>query len=265
MTAPMAEMGTVEAVRLISKGCWEMTVHAPFNAAHNRAGQFVHVRVGDNFNPFLRRPLSVGPCQSGWLQLLFTVRGRGTKLLAKRLPGDRLDIIGPLGNPYPSPRNDELAVLLAGGIGIVPLLLLDEQMPPTQERIFVAGFRSEDSLTVRRAELTDRRIEVATDDGSLGFKGTAVELLQNRLQNISPHAIRVYACGPGPMLAALKRLCRERRIPAYVSLEVPMGCGLGACQSCAVPRADGNGYLLVCHDGPVFDISDVDLTPENLP
>jgi len=265
MTSPAAEMGIVKAVRQISDGCWDVSVQAPFNALHSRAGQFVHVRVGEGFNPFLRRPLSVGPCREGRLRLIFTVRGRGTRLLTGSSPGDKLDIIGPLGNPYQMPDEDEVAVMVAGGIGIVPLLLLDDQMSPKQERMFIAGFRSGSLLTVDGNEATARRIRVATDDGSMGFHGTAVALLQNCLAEYQGKRPFIYACGPGPMMAAMKKFCSERGIRAQVSLEVPMGCGLGACQSCAVPRADGKGYLLVCHDGPVFDINDVDLTPENRP
>jgi dihydroorotate dehydrogenase electron transfer subunit len=258
-------MGTVEQVRRVSAAVWDLTVRAPLNAAHASAGQFVHVRVSDTFNPFLRRPLSVGPCEGEWLRLIFTVRGKGTSLLTGKVKGDRLDIIGPLGSPFQAPPDGRMPLLVAGGIGIVPLLLLDDKLPGETRRKFLLGVRGTSFLPVSSDEIAQRGIIVSTDDGSMGFGGSVIDLLRRQLDDLAGVEAVIYACGPGPMLSALKGICRDRCILAYVSLEVPMGCGLGACQSCAVPRADGKGYYLVCHDGPVFDIAAVDIGPETVP
>lgn len=262
---PVAEIGEVIAVREVSPNNFDMIVSAPKIAAAARAGQFVHVRSADGFQPFLRRPLSVGPCNNGNLRLIFTVRGMGTRLLSVKPAGAPIDLIGPLGHPFNIPGTADVILLVGGGIGIVPLLLLDDQLPPDLERVFLAGFRSKTVLTVSDEEFERRRILVATDDGTVGFNGNVVQMLEQRIQKINGSSVCLFGCGPGPMMSAVKQFCMDRSISAEVSLEVPMGCGVGACQACAVPRADGSGYLLVCRDGPVFDIMDVDLNPDEIP
>ncbi len=257
---PVAEKGMIEQVRKISNGIWDVTVFSPEIARSSRAGQFVHVRVTDGFNPFLRRPLSVGPCRGDYLSLIFNVKGVGTSLLAEKHPGDRIDLIGPLGNPFTFPEDDQHPVLVAGGIGVVPLLLLDTQLPGSVARDFLLGVRSTDCLTVDDVEIRRRKINLASDDGSIGYNGTVIDLLERLLIKLKQRNVVIYGCGPGTMMLALKDVCTARSITAYVSLEVPMGCGVGACQSCAVPKADGDGYYLVCRDGPAFDASEVDLS-----
>jgi len=256
----------VEQVRKISDGIWDMTVLAPKIAGASRAGQFVHVRVSDDFIPFLRRPLSVGPARGDFFRLIFTVKGSGTRLLAAKEAGGEIDLIGPLGRPFIIPGEDQFPILVAGGIGVVPLLLLDNQLPSDREMEFLLGIRSLKDATVDEVEVGQRRIHLSSEDGGVGFHGSVIDLLIKKLDELNHEKnIVIYGCGPGPMLYALKKLCQERSIPAYVSLEVPMGCGVGACQSCAVPRADGGGYYLVCHDGPVFNAADVVLLPGVLP
>ncbi len=265
MMRPVAETGRLLEINQISHGTWDVTIQAPKIANSCRAGQFVHVRVGDVFNPFLRRPLSIGPCEGDNLRLIFTERGRGTELLAQKQPGDVVDLIGPLGNAYPLPAEDVHLGLIAGGIGVVPLLLFDSQTGNETERSFLLGVRSKDFLTVTESEIKAHGLFVSSDDGSIGYKGNVVELLEKRLSSIRNKKIVVYACGPGVMMRALKGFCAEHGFPLYVSLEVSMGCGVGACQSCAVDNAENDGYLLVCKDGPVFRAQDVDLSPERLP
>jgi dihydroorotate dehydrogenase electron transfer subunit len=265
LTHPIAEIGIVESVKMISTDLWDVSVLSPKIAAKTRAGQFVHVRVSDGFNPFLRRPLSVGPVQGDTLRLIFNVRGEGTRLLAVKQPGDKLDLIGPLGGKFIIPEDDSILIFLTGGIGVVPLLLLDDQLPTERERIFILGVRSINTIPVLIEEASRRNIRWASDDGTLGYKGNSVALLKEILDRLKGRPATVFACGPGVMLSAMKKLTVERGIPAFASLEVPMGCGVGACQSCAVPKADGSGYLLVCKDGPVFDCRSVILEPEVLP
>lgn len=265
MNRPIAEIGRVTASDQISPGLWDIEVEAPGIASETRAGQFVHVRVSDNFNPFLRRPLSVGPIRDGKLRLIFHVRGEGTRLLSLKRPGAQVDLIGPLGGVFDIPEDDSVLVFLTGGIGVVPLLLLDDQLPKNRERAFILGVRSFDAAPVTMKEATARHIQWASDDGSVGFHGNSVQLLWKVLNELEGRPARVIGCGPGKMLVGMKRLCQELNISASASLEVPMGCGVGACQSCAVPRTDGKGYLLVCKDGPIFDCDRVVIEPEVLP
>ncbi|MBT3231275.1 MAG: dihydroorotate dehydrogenase electron transfer subunit [Calditrichaeota bacterium] len=258
---PVSEACEIISNTETSTDTWEMTVETKKIASECKPGQFVHVRTGSGFNPFLRRPLSIGPCNGNRLRLIFIVRGEGTRLLAEMQAGEFVDLVGPLGNPYQLPDNDEVAILVGGGIGVVPLLILSDYLSQEKENHFLLGVRSHDLLPVLPDEIELRGIEVASDDGSIGFKGLVTNLLESKLNDLRDRSVRIYGCGPEPMTRAIKEICMKRKVPAQVSLEVPMGCGVGACQSCAVLREDGVGYLLVCKDGPVFDINDVDLTP----
>ena len=262
---PITEKGVVDRIQKISVDTWDMNVFSPGIAGSSKAAQFVHVRISEDFRPFLRRPLSVGPCNGDYLRLIFTVKGSGTRLLSQKRQGDKVDLIGPLGNPFELPEDDEYPLIVGGGIGVVPLLLLDDQIPNEIPRNFLLGVRTESLLPVDEPEVRRRNIQIASDDGSIGFSGNVIQLMEKKLSELQSNRVVVYACGPGMMMCALKLFCIKHSIRAYVSLEVPMGCGLGACQSCAVPRSDGDGYLLVCQDGPVFDVTDVALEPEVLP
>jgi len=257
---PIAETSEVIAIQSVSSGTWKMMVRSPRIAHSSKAGQFVHVRVTTGFQPFLRRPLSVGPCNNDRLTLIFTVRGKGTQILSHKKPGEAIDMIGPIGNGFTMPKEDVISILVGGGIGVVPLLLLDDRLGAHRPREFLLGVRSRAFLPVTSKEIEYHRIQIASEDGSIGFKGLITRLLEQRLDEIGNKPVCVYGCGPEPMLIVLKDICKKRRIPAQISLEAVMGCGVGACQGCAVPRADGNGYLLVCKDGPVFDMNEVDLT-----
>lgn len=258
MRLPLAEIGFVESAREISPHLWDLTINAPRIASATRAGQFVHVRVSEGFAPFLRRPLSVGPISEDTLRLIFHVRGEGTRLLAAKKPGDPVDLIGPLGHPIEIDSNFDFLIFLTGGIGVVPLLTLDYQLPAEINRTFILGVRSQSTIPVSLDEASSRNILWASDDGSLGFHGNTVDLLKKEFGALSATTNPiVITCGPLPMLIGAKKFCLEKDIPLLVSLEVSMGCGVGACQSCAVPRSDGKGYYLVCKDGPVFDSREV--------
>ncbi len=257
---PIAEVGKVVSLEAVSHDNWDMSVYAPGILERTVAGQFVHVRVGDGYLPLLRRPLSIGPSTGDVMRLIFTVRGEGTKLLAKKQPGEAIDLIGPLGNGFKLPPKGEAVVLVGGGIGIVPLLSLSELIKEDWDVKFLLGIRSRDFLPISVEEIEHRGIIVSSDDGSLGRKGFVTDMFKDTLDELEGQKIAAYACGPEPMARVFKSICLDRKIPAQVSLEVSMGCGVGACQSCAVKRADNNGYLLVCKDGPVFDANDVDLS-----
>lgn len=162
---PIAEVGKIVSIKTISSAAIEIMVRSPQIATHTYAGQFVHVRVGDNFRPFLRRPLSVGLIDGDLISLVFTIRGSGTKLLAEKKPNDDLDLIGPLGNGFPKEiSSKDKVILIGGGIGIVPLLLLADQLPKTIDQLFILGVRSSEVITVTPEQIKKFSIQIATDD-----------------------------------------------------------------------------------------------------
>ena len=220
-----------------------------------RAGQFYMLTAaerwggGEGERPFLPRAFSVlrtRPRSDGVdLDFLIEDVGPGTKRLAELGTGDGLLLVGPLGNGFARPREDRMPLLVGGGVGIAPLAIwLDElgDMPTT-----LVGFR--DELHARGAALLTGA-SVATDDGSVGHHGLVTELLEDELAACGDE-VEVYACGPPPMLEAVRELCRDHKAPAQLALESGMACGFGACFGCVVPTIDG--FIRLCIDGPVLE------------
>jgi dihydroorotate dehydrogenase electron transfer subunit len=219
-----------------------------------QAGQFYMLRAaqrwggGDGQRPYLPRAFSVlrAPAGSDELHFLIEDVGPGTARLCELQDGSELSLLGPLGIGFAAPREHRRALLTGGGVGIAPLAIWQDQL--AQSATVLLGFR--DAAHAPGAGLL-RAAQVATDDGSIGHPGLVTELLSAELR-ADGHA-EVYACGPPPMLEAVRALCAERDVPAQLALESGMACGFGACFGCVVPTTDG--YVRVCVDGPVIDAS----------
>jgi len=236
-----------------------MVVRAPQIALDARPGQFVHIRCDAGYNPLLRRPMSIGTVKNDQLTLIYALHGVGTRMLSKLKPGDNIDLIGPLGSGFTQPDPAVTAIFVAGGIGIVPILFLYDTLPANTTAHFILGVRSIEYMPISEKDVAQRNIQISTDDGSIGLHGNVIQLLERIVGESAGKSIMIYGCGPGPMLVALKEFCLYHSLPAEISLEVPMGCGVGACQSCAVVRSDGKGYYLVCRDGPAFPIEKIEI------
>jgi dihydroorotate dehydrogenase electron transfer subunit len=223
-----------------------------------RPGQFVNVAVSDDLT--LRRPFSVaGIPAPGRFDLLVEMRGRGTRALAEKPIGSTVGVVGPLGNEFILPDADSVSVLVAGGIGVAGLRLLAQELRRGYHRIhaLVGARRSEGLLHhVLPSPTGDGEVllEVATDDGSEGFRGKVTGLLERVLDELDAPA-RVYCCGPPAMIAAIADITARRNVPCEALLEEMMACGVGACRGCVV--ATRSGYKSVCSDGPVFDTSEL--------
>lgn len=225
-------------------------------------GQFVHVRVGATTDPLLRRPLSIlmADPHKGTVEVLVRAVGRGTELLSMSAPGQELDLLGPLGNTFPLPEPGQNPLMVAGGVGVAPLIFLADVLQNQPDSCYVTGLygaASEEALVCWQ-ELAGRceEIQIATDDGSVGQQGLVTDLLSEQLAkgNLGP----VYTCGPRPMMARVAALCAEAGVTCWASLEQFMGCGVGACLGCVVPFREEPRNRRVCKDGPVFDAATVD-------
>jgi len=231
-------------------------------------GQFVHVRVEDSCDPLLRRPLSIhdlvisrkGP--RSLLKIVYEVVGKGTQMLSQKAPHSHLDILGPLGRGFDVQALGRVGqtVLVAGGMGVAPLYFLAKRLLEVRGRkppLVLIGAKTKSRL-IGEKMFRDLgcRVCVATDDGSKGAKGfVTTGLLKKALSGVDGGSAAVCACGPRPMLAAVAAAVSPAGVPAYVSLEEFMGCGLGACLGCAIRTT--SGYQRICHDGPVFDARDI--------
>ncbi|MGD9939196.1 MAG: dihydroorotate dehydrogenase electron transfer subunit [Clostridia bacterium] len=217
-------------------------------------GTFLTIRTGGHYDPVLRRPFALSDYEPDHHEaaIIFQRRGRGTSWLAGLEPGANLDILGPLGKGFTLPPHGSRPVLVAGGIGLGPILYLSRFLTAEasaghcEAPITVLGFRSADF--VPRIDLPTGTV-ICTDDGSAGFHGTVVDWLTGADTSL-PAAY--YGCGPLPMMAALDRLADQRRAPFQAAVEQWMACGIGACAGCAVAMKDGS-YLKACVDGPVIN------------
>jgi NAD(P)H-flavin reductase len=171
--------------------------------------------------------------------------GPGTNRLCELAPGDELVVVGPLGNGFTRPRDGREPLLVGGGVGIAPLAIWQDELGPHTKVLL--GFR--DSEHAAGAALL-RHPNLATDDGSVGHHGLVTELLEDELDERAEELV-IYACGPPPMLEAVRAICVERAVPAQLALESGMACGFGACFGCVVATVDG--YVRLCLDGPVLD------------
>jgi dihydroorotate dehydrogenase electron transfer subunit len=219
-----------------------------------RPGQFFMLAAVDGWGggaderPFLPRAFSVLRAAAGRLEFMLEDVGPGTARLCALAPGDGIWVTGPLGLGFTAPDDGRRAVLCGGGVGTAPLAIWqDELLAAGAPAPALLGFR--DGAHAEGAALLANP-RVATDDGSAGHHGLVTDLLVAALDE-DAHAT-VYACGPPPMLEAVRALCAERDVPAQLALEAGMACGFGACFGCVVPTRDG-GYVRICVDGPVVD------------
>ncbi|MDO8426954.1 MAG: dihydroorotate dehydrogenase electron transfer subunit [Deltaproteobacteria bacterium] len=230
-------------------------------------GHFLMVRVSGSLDPLLRRPFGVYKVLgSKWksvfrgtgVELLYQVVGRGTKILSEKRAGESVDILGPLGNGFPDPERKQNPIMIAGGMGIVPLRLLAEKL---KRGVVLFGARgSSEAGIVKGFRGLGCRVKVATEDGSIGRRGLVTGLLKEEITPDSPDSV-VYACGPVGMLKEAARIAQAEGVKCHVSLERSMACGIGVCLGCAVKtraREEFKRYKMVCSDGPVFDSKEID-------
>lgn len=233
---------------------YRLVVQAPAIAPQVQPGQFAHVRIPTLQEALLRRPFSLFQVQGPTLSILYKVVGKGTGALARLGPGDRLNLIAPLGHGFtvPSPEG-ELPLLVAGGYGAAALYLLAERSG-RKGLVFVGGRQQADLLCQREFHDLGWEVRVSTEDGSQGLRGLVTDLLVGELRRGTGER-KLFACGPMGMLKAVAQLAAEFGVPAEVSLDTHMGCGLGVCLTCVVPvrTADGWEYQRTCTEGPVFD------------
>jgi len=225
-------------------------------ARTTRPGQFLNIRPADTLDPLLRRAYSVHRIRGESVEIIFNVVGKGSAILAAKRAGDTLDVMGPLGVPFHYEGEYETAILVSGGVGIAPMPVLGDVLAAEGRRVVnIHGARTAGMIAADGRLINPR---YATDDGSLGFRGNVVSALAAFLDESSPGAARVFACGPNRMLSALGAFCTERGLPLEVSLECQMACGIGICQGCPVEMATGERkFTLVCTHGPNYNISDI--------
>jgi len=248
-----------------------LTIYCPSIANRVKAGQFIMLKVSNDHFPLLRRPFSVYESypidhpekkRRGHLLILYKKVGKGTQKMSEFKRGQKVDMIGPLGNgfslpPLPCPTD---IVFIGGGVGIVSLYSLTKVLDSRRLFVFIGGKTKDDILCqedFRRRRVS--KIFVATEDGSLGYRGTVVDLfLSQRKDFAKGKALYLYCCGPLEMLKTLAMTLKSKEATCQVSLEARMGCGFGACWGCVVKTKNPQvPYQRVCKEGPVFNLEDI--------
>lgn len=231
-----------------------LKLYSPEITSIIRPGQFLNIRVSESYFPLLRRPFSVCDVEGDYFYLMFNVYGEGTRILAHKHKGEMIDVLGPLGNGFNLEDDYDTALIVAGGLGAAPFPFVTRMISDKKKIITFIGGKSHQDL-IKYGMVN---INLSTDDGSEGFKGTVVEMLENRLEGLDKDRIKIFGCGPNAMLSGLKEMCIKTGINGEVSTECAMACGFGICQGCPIESTEQKDkFLLVCKDGPVFNVKDV--------
>jgi dihydroorotate dehydrogenase electron transfer subunit len=212
------------------------------------------VRVLPMKDALLRRPFSIFQVSDDTFSILYKVVGKGTEVLSQMVPGEELNVIGPLGHGFTVPQpGGETPLLVAGGYGMAALYLLAERSPQ-KGIVFVGGRSRVHILCENEFQALGWDVRVATEDGSHGVKGIVTEPLMAELLR-SAAGRKLFACGPTLMLEAVGKIAEEFKVPAELSMDQHMCCGVGVCLTCVVPVRSGDawGYQRACTEGPVFD------------
>ena len=248
---------------------YKIGLSCPEHYAVAKPGQFVMLGFRGQTDPLLRRPFSIhkliaskGPTEG--FEILYKVVGKATAMMSRLRSGDVLDLLGPLGTGFIVPRTAGVVHLVAGGIGVAPLVFLALQLHAqnfdfSNCRVFLGGRTKDDLLCQDEFLQLGLKVKTTTDDGSAGDQCLVTHPLEVAVDRHPPDLIA--ACGPMAMLGCVTGIAEKHHIACQVSIETMMGCGMGACLGCAVAgaRAGEDRYLHACIDGPVFDAADLDL------
>ena len=240
---------------------FRLVLHAPQIAPLIQPGQFAHVRILPLKDALLRRPFSIFQATTDTFSILYKTVGKGTEALSRMRTGEALSVIAPLGHGFTvPPPGGETPLLVAGGYGMAAMFLL-AQRSPQKGIVFVGGRRRVDILCEKEFAAIGWEVRVATEDGSHGEKGLVTQPLLAELRNLKlkTQNSKLFACGPTPMLKAVGKLAEEHDLPAELSMDEHMCCGVGTCLTCVIPVKAGESweYQRTCTEGPVFDARNI--------
>ncbi len=242
----------------IAPGIYSLWLETEKLAGEARPGQFVSVYCREE-SRLLPRPISICEIdkEKKALRLVYRAAGAGTTEFSGYGPGETLRLVGPLGNGFPLDKDYKRVFLIGGGIGVPPMVELSKQLPG--EKLVISGYR-DDHLFLTEELGRHAALYVATEDGSVGTKGNVLDAIrENALA-----ADAIFACGPAPMLRAMKAYAAEQGMDCYLSMEERMACGIGACLACVCKSKDIDAHTNVknkriCKDGPVFAADEIEI------
>ena len=256
MAEKFKEQAVIISQEEIAPAIYSLWIKTDKIAQYAKAGQFISIYCDDG-SRLLPRPISICEIdkEDCALHLVYRIAGAGTEEFSQKQTGDHLSVMGPLGNGFP--LKSKKAFLIGGGIGIPPILELAKQL--NCEKQIVLGYRNSDMFLLDEFK-KQGEVYIATEDGSVGTKGNVLDAIRENALD----AEVIYACGPTPMLRALKNYAAENNIECWISMEEKMACGIGACLACVCKSKEVDGHTnvhnkRVCKDGPVFLATEVEL------
>lgn len=250
----------VVQMKQLEDAIYDMTIKEEEMAAAAKAGQFLSLYLDDE-SRLLPRPISICGIDktAGTIRMVFRVAGEGTRQISNLKEGDTIEVLGPLGNGF-FDTEDTVSMVIGGGIGIPPMLGLAEKLHAEGKKVIaVLGYRDAKTFLAEEfKEVAD--VVIATEDGSVGVKGNVIDAIRQKALT----ADTIYSCGPTPMLRGVKAFAKEAGIPAQISMEEKMACGIGACLACVCKSKETDHHSNVnnkriCKDGPVFYAQEVEL------
>lgn len=250
------ETACVVSQETLADGICSMWIRTDRIAGEARPGQFISVYCKDG-SRMLPRPISICEIREDQLRIVYRVVGKGTEEFSGYKAGMDIEITGPLGNGFPLDC-EGTAVVVGGGIGVPPMLELSKQLPG--KKIAVMGYRNSQMFLKEQFEEAADEVYIATEDGSFGTKGNVIDAMKAN----DIRADVLFACGPMPMLRALKAYAEENGMEAWISLEEKMACGIGACLACVCKSKEKDAHTNVhnkriCKEGPVFNAQEVEI------
>ncbi len=218
-----------------------------------KPGMFLHLKVSPDEHPLLRRPFSIQSFRQGVAAILIRVVGSGSRILHHLQPGDEVDTLGPLGTTFPRIEKGDSVLMVGGGVGVAPLVACCHDASQEAQVDFCFGVRSRAEVQGIEGFSDSKnpiQVHLSSDDGSVGYQGFCTDIASRLLEEKT--YTKVFTCGPWIMMAKAARLAQKKNIPFFASLEVQMGCGLGACLACVYETPEGD-FIRSCIDGPVVD------------
>jgi len=253
------EQGLIHSLEEIAPQYWIVGVKSVYLATHSQPGQFVMLRIPAT-NLLWGRAYSVYDTDRENVYFLFKTIGRGTKLLAEKKVGDKVEVIGPLGQGFTAPKKEEISLLVGGGVGLPPLYFYAKthRTHAPRMRVLIGARNKENVILEKEFQNLGCQVEVSTEDGSYGVRGLVSDILNNCIKNNfkMKSCLRIYSCGPNAMLKAVGKIGLDHEIRTELSLEEAMACGLGVCLGCVVKTRCTDGeymYTRLCVEGPVLE------------
>ena len=255
------EIATVVSNKMIANNIYEAYLYSPNISKNAKPGQFINILPSKDWQNVMRRPMSVASQENSHISIIYKVFGSGTEIISNWKDGDKVDIIGPLGNSW-SNFDNKLPILIGGGVGIAPILNLHNHLNNLSiKNILICGAKTRDEHFLDHNP--DKGLYMSTDTEAFGIQGNVIYALESIIDTINTD-IKIFSCGPHGMLHAIYDYSIKMNYECDLALETIMACGIGICQGCTIEKQCSNNehtyrdkFALACIDGPIFNIKEL--------